>query len=434
MIARIIINPNGMMGTYLDLPDWSLHLPPFCLWIVLLVIIFMTFISFLSVKTILKGTAAEALRVYTPKKMKPLQLEKTHMWKKLSFGTRWNLRDLFRHKTRSVMTMIGIIGCMLLLVGGFGMKDTMDGFLSLIDDVYNYNTRINITEDASHDDVFAFATSVNGDMLASSSIQVEDKAVSLEIYDVTHDLVRFINEDNDCVTLGDDGAYICLRLAKDYAIGDTIEISPYGSSESYTIRVAGILRSIMSENIVMTETYAKSVNIPYHMNAVFTDKPEIEINDASYIAGKQTKDALISSYDTFMEVMNIMVVIFVFAAVVLGSVVLYNLGVMSYIERSRELATLKVVGFRDKHIGRILISQNIWLTILGVMIGLPSGIGVLHILIISLMSEYELKLTMGILTYFVSTLLTFGVSLVVGLFVAKKNKKIDMVEALKGIE
>lgn len=434
MIARIIINPNGMMGTYLDLPDWSLHLPPFCLWIVLLVIIFMTFISFLSVKTILKGTAAEALRVYTPKKMKPLQLEKTHMWKKLSFGTRWNLRDLFRHKTRSVMTMIGIIGCMLLLVGGFGMKDTMDGFLSLIDDVYNYNTRINITEDASHDDVFAFATSVNGDMLASSSIQVEDKAVSLEIYDVTHDLVRFINEDNDCVTLGDDGAYICLRLAKDYAIGDTIEISPYGSSESYTIRVAGILRSIMSENIVMTETYAKSVNIPYHMNAVFTDKPEIEINDASYIAGKQTKDALISSYDTFMEVMNSMVVIFVFAAVVLGSVVLYNLGVMSYIERSRELATLKVVGFRDKHIGKILISQNIWLTILGVMIGLPSGIGVLHILIISLMSEYELKLTMGILTYFVSTLLTFGVSLVVGLFVAKKNKKIDMVEALKGIE
>lgn len=435
VIARVIINPDGMMGTYLDLPDWSLHLPPFCWWIVAAVIAFMTFIGFLSVKKMLEGTAAESLRAYTPKKMKPLYFEKTKIWEKLSFGTRWNLRDLIRHKARSIMTMIGIIGCMLLLVGGLGMKDTMDGFLSLIGDVvYNYNTRINITEDASNDNVLTFAKSVNGDTLASSSVKIGDKTIALEIYDVTHDMVRFIDEKNNRVTLSDDGAYICLRLAQDYAIGDTIEISPYGSSESYTVKVAGVLRSIMSENIVMTTDYAEKENIPYHITAVFTDKMQSEIKDESYIAGKQTKEDLIASYDNFMEIMNIMVIIFVFAAVVLGSVVLYNLGVMSYIERSRELATLKVVGFRDKHIGRILISQNIWLTIIGVIIGLPSGIGILQLLIISLMSEYELKLIVGILTYSVSILLTFGVSLVVGLFVAKKNKKIDMVEALKGTE
>lgn len=129
-----------------------------------------------------------------------------------------------------------------------------------------------------------------------------------------------------------------------------------------------------------------------------------------------------------------MVIIFVFAAVVLGSIVLYNLGVMSYIERSRELATLKVIVFRDKQIGKNLISQNIRLTILGVIIGLPCGVLVLHILIVSLASEYELKLVMGALTYLVSIFLTFGVSLIVGLFIAKKNKKINMVESLKAIE
>lgn len=126
------------------------------------------------------------------------------------------------------------------------------------------------------------------------------------------------------------------------------------------------------------------------------------------------------------------VVILVIAAAVLGIVVLYNLGVMSYVERSRELATLKVLGFRNRTIGRLLISQNIWLTFIGVIVGLPAGVLVLRWLITALAGEYEMKLMLGALTYSVSVLLTFGVSLMVGLMVAKKNKKIDMVEALKG--
>ena len=107
---------------------------------------------------------------------------------------------------------------------------------------------------------------------------------------------------------------------------------------------------------------------------------------------------------------------------------------MSYVERSRELATLKVLGFRSKQIGRLLIAQNTWLTVIGVIIGLPAGVGVLEWLLVSLEGEYEMKLMLGPLTYLVSILLTFGVSLLVGLMVAKKNRKINMVEALKGTE
>ena len=129
-----------------------------------------------------------------------------------------------------------------------------------------------------------------------------------------------------------------------------------------------------------------------------------------------------------------MVLILVLAAVVLGIVVLYNLGVMSYVERSRELATLKVLGFRSRTIGRLLISQNIWLTVVGVQIGLPAGIGVLQWLLTALAGEYEMKLMLGPLTYCVSILLTFGVSLLVGVMVARKNRAIDMVEALKDAE
>lgn len=68
-----------------------------------------------------------ALRPYTPKKFKNLLIEKNKLWNKLSFGTKWNLRDLFRHKSRSFMTLIGLIGCMVLLVGALGMNDTATG-------------------------------------------------------------------------------------------------------------------------------------------------------------------------------------------------------------------------------------------------------------------------------------------------------------------
>ena len=152
------------------------------------------------------------------------------------------------------------------------------------------------------------------------------------------------------------------------------------------------------------------------------------------IAGKQDKAQLMETFNSFVQIMDSMVIILVVAAVILGVVVLYNLGIMSYVERSRELATLKVLGFRNRTIGKLLISQNIWLTVIGVIIGLPAGVGVLQWLLTALAGEYEMKLMLGALTYSVSILLTFGVSLLVGLMVAGKNKKIDMVEALKGTE
>ena len=74
------------------------------------------------------------------------------------------------------------------------------------------------------------------------------------------------------------------------------------------------------------------------------------------------------------------------------------------------------------------------MTFIGAALGLPGGVGVLYILIKALVSEYELSLALGPTTYIVSIALTFGVSLLVGFMVSRRNKKIDMVEALKGAE
>ena len=167
---------------------------------------------------------------------------------------------------------------------------------------------------------------------------------------------------------------------------------------------------------------------------MFTDTERDEIADSELIADIATKSALVDSLDSFMELMYVSIIMLALFAVILSLVVLYNLGVMSYVERYRDLATLKVVGFRDRHIGKILISQNIWLTVLGILIGLPAGIGVLNYLITALAAEYEMRAVIGPVTVVVSIVLTLGVSLLVGFFVARKNRKIDMVEALKGAE
>ena len=197
--------------------------------------------------------------------------------------------------------------------------------------------------------------------------------------------------------------------------------------------MAGIIRSV-SENIVISPEYADKLDISYVMDSVYTQTPKADIKADGAIKSVQSKQAIIDSFDSFMEMMNLMIFILILAAVVLGIVVLYNLGVMSYTERYTEMATLKVTGFRDKKIGRLLIGQNLWISVIGIIIGIPAGVGTLSYLMTALASEYELKVVVGPVTYIVSILLTFGVSMAVSLMVARKNRHIDMVEALKGTE
>ena len=431
LIASFIIGPSGMMSTYLDLPAWKLVMPGFCIPVVLASLAFLTLISYLSVKRMLRGTAADALRPYTPKAVRKSAVESLPLWSRLSFGTRWNIRDILRHKSRSAMTLLGVFGCMLLLVGGLGMRDTMERFLSMLDrDISHYRTKLLLTESADNDSARALADRLDGDWQASVGVRCADEAVTLEVYHAENDRIRFLTEDNEALELSDDGVYLCLRLKDTAKIGDMISFSPYGSDQTYTVRVAGYLRSLMSECIVMTDACADSAGVPYRIGSIYTDAAP-EAADAPIIADRQDKAAIMATYDTFLEIMNLMIGLLVAAAVLLGVVVLSNLGIMNYVERYRELATLKVLGFREQALSRLLITQNVWLTLLGVAVGLPGGAGVLYILITALAREYELSLAIGWRTCIVSIALTLGVSLLVSRMVARKNKKIDMVEALK---
>lgn len=434
-VCKAIMSENGMMGTYFDMPYWTAATPAFCYPILVGTVILLSFISFVSVRMQLNGTAADSLRPYTPKKMKKTVFEKMRFFSKLNFATKWNFRDLMRHKSRFLMTLIGIVGCMVLLVGGLGMRDTMSGFLDLLDNgISHYATKVNLVENTNSKDAEKLISDLQGDWESYSGISIDGYTATLDIVNNDNALISVIDKNNKPIELKDDGAYLCLRLSDRAKIGDYIEFSPYGGNETYRVKVIGYNRSIMTESITMTDKLASKLGIDYNISSVYTNKPSNQIPSDAIISGRQDKKQLMDTFESFVQILNAMVVILVVAAIILGIVVLYNLGVMSYTERSRELATLKVLGFRNKKIGQLLISQNIWLTAIGVIIGLPSGVGVLQWLLTALASEYELKLMLGPLTYLVSVLLTFGVSMLVSLMVTRKNKKIDMVEALKNAE
>lgn len=437
-IAYIIMNPSGMMGTYMDLPYWKLHMPFFCVVVMIAVLFALTLIGFLSVKSMLRGTAADALRPYAPKKMKNLAIEKTKAWKKFSFGTRWNLRDVMRHKSRTLMSLIGIIGCTVLMAGALGMNDTMNAFLTdYYDKAMNYSSRIYVSS-ASKETVAEIAEKYAADASASVSVEIGDKGVSLDIYDIKHDKVRFLDKKGALVPLRNDGAYLCRRIADEYKLkaGDTFTISPYGTDKEYTLKVNGVIYS-SSESVAITNAYAEACGVTgYKTDSLYTSavKNVLLDDDLTKNFEIQDKQSIVDSFETFTGLLNLSVTVLIAAAIVLGVVVLYNLGVMSYTERYREMATLKVVGFKDKKIAGLLIGQNMWVTVIGAILGLPLAAGALGYLVKELASEYEMRVVMGWKTFLISTLLTFCVSLVVSLFVAKKNKKIDMVEALKGAE
>ena len=141
-----------------------------------------------------------------------------------------------------------------------------------------------------------------------------------------------------------------------------------------------------------------------------------------------------ASFSETMEMMYSMVYVMVLAAALLGFIVLYNLGVLSFVEKTREVATLKVLGFPSRKIRNILQKQNIWLTVAGLMCGVPAGWGMLAVICGTISDSLDMFPTVTTPTYMYTILGTFLVSITVNFMFSGKVKTIDMVDALKGVE
>ena len=427
-----IMNPHGPMGTYFDLPKWNLYMPWY-VWVVILIInLLLMLVGYLSVKNILRGTAADALRPYTPKKMKPLLIEKTKWFHKRRFAFRWNIRDVFRHKARSLMSIIGVVGCTILLVATFGVKYLLTGFVKdYYDKPMNYEVRINLSEETTNEKALEIANDYNGDLTSTTPILIGEDVYSIDVYKMDNNLISILDINTKPIKeVSNNGAYVPNKLAKELKVkvGDTIKIKSFVGGIEYEIEVVQITRSLTG-NIVITDKYAESLTFAHKYNAIYSAEKEVTINEN--IESYQTKKDIINSFSSIMEVLDVMVVLLALASIILGIVVLYNLGILSYMERYRELATLKVLGFRDRKITSLLVTQNMWMTVFGIILGAPLGVWVLKVLMDLLASDFDIKLSLDPRMFIYSSILVILTSLFVSYMVARKNKHINMVEALK---
>ena len=141
-----------------------------------------------------------------------------------------------------------------------------------------------------------------------------------------------------------------------------------------------------------------------------------------------------SSFNELLDSIRMIIAILVLGAILLGSVVLYNLGALSYTERIRELATLKVLGFHPGQIRSLLRMQNIWLTILGIILGVPIGYWLVGYMLSTMPASIDMSTDISKTSVIISILGTFIVSITVNLILSRNIKRINMVSALKSVE
>ena len=139
--------------------------------------------------------------------------------------------------------------------------------------------------------------------------------------------------------------------------------------------------------------------------------------------------------DGMLETMKTMLVLIIVIAIILGSVIIYNLGILSYTEKQYQFATLKVLGFKDKQIQKIFIRQNNIVSVISIILGLPAGFNLTDWLFKTAIEEhYDFGAHINLISYVLAAIGTFVISYVVSKILAKKIRKIDMVTSLKGNE
>jgi len=143
---------------------------------------------------------------------------------------------------------------------------------------------------------------------------------------------------------------------------------------------------------------------------------------------------IVAGWDELTEAMMLMVYILIAAAVILSVVVLYNLGLLSFTEMEREMATLKVIGLKSGKLRSLLLTQNIWFSVIGFIFGMPAGMLLVDVICQSSGESFDFPIRLHLTNLMLSFAITFGLSVFVNLLFSRKIKKLNMVEALKGVE
>lgn len=426
-----------MEANYFEVPNMHSALLPLVWKMAILVVFIISFITYLSSRKILKESASQALRLEAPK-VKSGSLDWSRQFKNCKLSTRWNIRDIARNKGRTIAACVGIIGCTMLLVCSFGLWDTINSYMDWEYKVLNqYAYKVSLNNDCTTSqydhllDVYGNATSKTVSLEFKNKGKKETR--SLLISD-GKDKLNVTNHNEKVMKLKTNGIYLTEKLAEKYnvEIGDTIRWHILGDSTWHTSKVVGLNRDPQSQQFTMSKKYYEKLGYTYQADSIYTNKHAKKIAGVSKVS---SIESIQEGVDSMLATMKSVMVLLIVFAVLLGSVILYNLGVLSFTEKQYQFATLKVLGFKDKQIEEIFIKQNIWIMLVAIVIGLPLGyFMVSYIYANALNDTYDFPAVVNILSYVYAIVGTIVVSYVMNKILARKIKKIDMVSSLKANE
>ena len=404
-------------------------------------IVISTLVSFLSCRKELKDPPAVTLKPPAPKKIRHSALERSRLWLLLDFSTQWNIRDVLRNKLRSLMGIMGVVGCAMLLVCGFGCFDSINGLMDkMYGELMTARNKIMLSSDAGYGYAYDLCEKYAGQMIEETSVEFvtpkAKKSGSATIIDKGN-YVHIQDRDLKPERLSKNGIALTNKMAGllGIGIGDHVRWHLVGDDKWQYSRVDQIYRDPSIQGITMYRSVFEDMEYTFKPTAILTNMsvPSNLIDDDEVSSILNIADMKKSFAET-MEMLNAMVYIMVVAAVLLGVVVLYNLGVLSFVEKTREVATLKVLGFKSSKIRNILQKQNIWLTVIGIGFGLYIGWLMLYVICTTVSDTLDMYPIIGVSTYIISIAGTFAVSVFVNFMFSGKVRTIDMVDALKGVE
>lgn len=414
--------------------------------ILISIFIIVTLLTFLIIRHELKLMPALSMRPKAPSfKYKNIKKEIKNISLMMA------LRNIRVYFTKSIMVIIGIMGCMGLLICGFGIDNVIDyGKNTDINSLFNasltatYKTSFKFDEESELilerykgkiNDVEEYSTSLTTLISPSSSSQVS-------YYYVKKDSPYFKFDDgNEWDENTEIGMSEATASRLNYKIGDRVTFKI--NEQTYEREIGYIFYSFSLNGIVIyqegeekisefTSNAFIDVNENYDKNMI---KEEL-LNDPnlSFQSLLTTEDCIdrVSVYISSVDMMTNTVKSF---AIVLAIIVLINLAILNYNERIREIATMKVLGFSRFKIAKSLIYEIMILTLIGSFFGLFLGLP-LEYFTLSVNSNNIVywHYTVYLSSYLISFFLTFLTALIVNILISLRIKKVNMTVSLKSIE
>jgi len=251
-------------------------------------------------------------------------------------------------------------------------------------------------------------------------------------------LIRLQDIDGNPVSLPDNGVLMTRKLCRERGLntGDIIRIKL--TDKGYvSVPVIQIAYIASGQGIYMTDTYWESIGEKFKPTALlvrWNGEPDRKFLSSDVVADSATRESMQDSLSSSIGIVNLAVVFLIILGASLAFVVLYNTGMLNFAERVRDLATFRVLGFHHREIRYLVLVENYFSVLLGMLSGIPVGRFISWIIASSIDERLDLLGNITLTDVLTAGAMTMFFAWIVNRVIAHKMKEIDIFEALKSVE